>query len=567
MDICVKNLLEPGLEEIVKPTSLSRKLTINGVTKAYPVYRVRLDQLFYNDQNDRIATWISQYKSEQGADVFQRLDRDRYNAIIEQFIIQSNEAAIEKTQMNIALVNQREPGVILADGRIIDGNRRFTCLRRLAAKDEAFNWFETVILATDIESNQKQIKMLELAIQHGEEKKVDYNPIDRLVGVYQDIVETELLTVEEYAYSTNESVFEVKKRLDSALLLVEFLDYIHMPKQWHIARDYQVVSVIADLQPLLRKCATVEMQQQVKETVFSNILMRTIGDSRKYIRNLSKMMESGLFMAYIKDQDKIGQELKERLEEREPEGKRDLDRFVEENQEMAESMELSLDKSLLKAKKRETRNRPSQIVSKSITLLRDVDTNIFEKLTDQEKDNLKTQLDRLSTVVERFDTMISDEEPATGTNGMNGDQERGTIPAPAQEKSVASASPTRSRYYIAVHHPNEPFVVCKTSGKTISNLVVTLEFEAFYPGRDTEASSEYSCRAFFLDPDHQAASDEQILRFQGAEACRATFALSSRLSEQKECLLAIQSLQDEKDELKQLIPFRVSIAFASDFGL
>ena len=76
--------------------------------------------------------------------------------------------------------------------------------------------------------------MLELSIQHGEEKKVDYNPIDRLVGVYQDIVETQLLTVEEYAYSTNETVFEVKKRIESAMLLVEFLDFIHV----HSIRDF-----------------------------------------------------------------------------------------------------------------------------------------------------------------------------------------------------------------------------------------------------------------------------------------------------------------------------------------
>jgi AGCS family alanine or glycine:cation symporter len=68
-----------------------------------------------------------------------------------------------------------------------------------------FDWFETVILDTSIDTDKKQIKMLELAIQHGEEKKVDYNPIDRLVGVYQDIIETELLTIEEYAQSTNEN--------------------------------------------------------------------------------------------------------------------------------------------------------------------------------------------------------------------------------------------------------------------------------------------------------------------------------------------------------------------------
>ena len=86
----MQDLLKEGLGTVVEATSLTRKLTIDGVTKAYPVYRVRLDQLFYNDQNDRIATWISQYKSEHGEDAFKELSRENYNAIIEQFIIQSN---------------------------------------------------------------------------------------------------------------------------------------------------------------------------------------------------------------------------------------------------------------------------------------------------------------------------------------------------------------------------------------------------------------------------------------------------------------------------------------------
>jgi hypothetical protein len=53
------NLLGIGNESFVIKTGLSKKITINGVAKAYPVYKVRLDMLFYNDQNDRIATWIS----------------------------------------------------------------------------------------------------------------------------------------------------------------------------------------------------------------------------------------------------------------------------------------------------------------------------------------------------------------------------------------------------------------------------------------------------------------------------------------------------------------------------
>ena len=76
------NLLEIYDESIVAKTTLSRKLTLGGVTKAYPVYRVRLDKLFYNDQNDRIATWITQYKNNNKNISFSDLSREEYSRTI-----------------------------------------------------------------------------------------------------------------------------------------------------------------------------------------------------------------------------------------------------------------------------------------------------------------------------------------------------------------------------------------------------------------------------------------------------------------------------------------------------
>ena len=189
------HLLKEGIENhTVQKTALTRKLTVDGLTRPYPVYRIRLDQLFYNDQNDRIATWISKYKTEHGGLAPDISDRAAFNDLIEQFIIESNPDAIKRTQNNIELVDQRDPGVVLADGRIIDGNRRFTCLRRLAQKNDRFSYFEAVILDRNIDQNAKEIKRLELSIQHGEESKVDYNPIDRLVGVYNDVIESGMFT-------------------------------------------------------------------------------------------------------------------------------------------------------------------------------------------------------------------------------------------------------------------------------------------------------------------------------------------------------------------------------------
>ncbi|EGO5082769.1 hypothetical protein H6230_002762, partial [Enterococcus faecalis] len=227
-------LLKEGLEKgFVEPTEYTKRLTIDGITKPYQIYKIRLDQLFYNDQNDRIATWINKYKEEHDIEHFENYDDD-YNEIIEKFIYESNSKAIDKTQKNIELVGQREAGVVLNDGRVIDGNRRYTCLRRLYNNGNSHRHFEAVILDRDINVNKKEIKLLELSIQHGEEGKVDYNPIDRLVGLYNDVIKNKLITPEEYQQTVNESKSSINKKMEQANLMVEFLEFIGAPEKFYI---------------------------------------------------------------------------------------------------------------------------------------------------------------------------------------------------------------------------------------------------------------------------------------------------------------------------------------------
>ena len=53
------NLLKDGIESgRVIPTGGAKKITIDGKTEEYQVYKIDLSLLFYNDQNDRIATWM-----------------------------------------------------------------------------------------------------------------------------------------------------------------------------------------------------------------------------------------------------------------------------------------------------------------------------------------------------------------------------------------------------------------------------------------------------------------------------------------------------------------------------
>lgn len=394
------NLLKEGLTtQAVVKTTQTRKLTVDGLTKAYPVYKVRLDCLFYNDQNDRIATWISQYKAQHDGKAPDSSDREAYNAIIEQFIVESNPEAIRKTQTNIEMVDQREAGVVLADGRIIDGNRRFTCLRRLAAKSDRFTYFETVILDRNIENSAKQIKMLELSIQHGEESKVDYNPIDRLVGIYNDIISTQLLSIEEYAKSTNESETDVKKRVEVAKLMIEFLEFINAPEQFYIARDLQLYYPLEELLKLIKKCRTDDEIEDLKIAVFTNILMQTAGDMTRFVRHIKSVVGSEYQEEFFDEQKEIASKVIDTLPEQGKVNTTVIREVVRANDEAVHELERSMEKTLTKVKKNETKNRPIQLAEKATTFLESIDTHILLKMNDSELGRLARQLDKLEQTI------------------------------------------------------------------------------------------------------------------------------------------------------------------------
>ena len=391
--------------DAVQPTTLTRKVTYAGKTVPYPVYKVRLDALYYNDQNDRIATWITQYESENGKESLSELNTDIYNRIIENFIYDSNPEAIRKTEKNIAIVGQREPGVTLADGRIVDGNRRYTCLRRIQRTQAEPVWFETVIMDLDIREDKKQIKLLELAIQHGEEKKVDYDLIDFAIGTYRDVVQTELLTIKEYAASTNEQLADVKKRIEIAEVICEFLEYIGLPEQYHIAREYQVYSLFQEMIPLLRSLDEKE-KGELKRIAFNNILMKALPDQRKFIRDIKTLIRSDSYKVYFEDQRKWDAVIHEKLKDKEIHSKEDIDAFASENTDIANALAMSIERAMLHSRSQKLKERPAENVAKSISLMMDIDPRFFSRLGKEDKESLKAELTELIRIAKTFKDLL-----------------------------------------------------------------------------------------------------------------------------------------------------------------
>ena len=403
------NLLRDGITQgFVIKTDRATKLTIDGITETYPVYQIRLDALYYNDQNDRIATWISQYKSDNKTETIDRTDLESYNNIIHEFIVKSNPDKLKSTQKNISFIGQQKYGVVLNDGRIIDGNRRFTCLRNLAVDDPKFNYFEAVILDRDIENSAKQIKMLELHIQIGEEARVDYDPIDRLVGIYNDIIVNKILTVHEYAVSTGaQSDNDVQKEVERAKLLAEFLEAINAPRQFYIARDLNMSNPLIELQAILRKIKDEDKKEEVKYAVFTNCLLQPEGDMTRFLRQLKSVAGSNYLDEFIEKELEIAESVIDNLPEVGQVNKEVINQ-LRKDEETKRELRKTMDIVTNKAKASATRDKPNQILLKAVDSIETIDMNIFKKLTNEQKSEIEEHLSSLENLIVQLREAINE---------------------------------------------------------------------------------------------------------------------------------------------------------------
>lgn len=369
-------------DELIK-TDLTTRLTVDGITDTYDVYKIKLDKLYYNDQNDRIATWISKYKADNDLKSFDLSNREEYNEVIADFIKESDEKAFKKTKNNIKALGQTEPAVILSDGRVIDGNRRFTCLRDLAKEDSKFNYLDAIIINKDIQDSKKEIKLLELYLQHGREERVGYNPIDRLVGVYNDVIKNNLITVEEYAKNTEQTANEVKKMIDRANLMVEFLEFIDMPEHYYLARDWDLDGPLGEITAVLNKIKTEEEREDLKNIIFTNIAAKPNTDMTRYIRKIKNLVNTPQFRPFIEDNLELCEKFLEKFDGAEEKTVEFINKEVRGDEELRDELRNTYDKYQEKVKKRNSINAPKNQIEKAIDALQNIDFEMVLRLNDE----------------------------------------------------------------------------------------------------------------------------------------------------------------------------------------
>lgn len=390
------NLLEK-IDFDIERTDGTRKLTIKGQTKNYPVCRIPLDYLFFNDQNGRISTYISRYLDENEGLDFN--NRAKYNEIIHSFIVESNEQAFDNTKKNISAFGQRVPGVVLQSGRIIDGNRRFTCLRDIRKEQGKDVYFEAVILDEEKSLTPKDIKRLELNLQHAEEKPVDYNPIDNLVDVYRDLVENKIFDIEEYMDSTNKKKNEVTILMNKAILMVEFLEFANAPKKYFIARDLGLDGPLQEINGILKKVDE-DRRSDVRDSLFTAILTSENGDLTRYIREIGKnIIKTKKIDEFLEEYEDIVEQVHDTLREEEDVDYRVINEKIASNSELKKTSTKIINKKIDSNQLENVRNKPVELLNRSFESLKAIDLSELSYMNSESKKDANEFMNQIQNLI------------------------------------------------------------------------------------------------------------------------------------------------------------------------
>ncbi|MFR7872053.1 ParB N-terminal domain-containing protein [Peptoniphilus sp. HMSC062D09] len=408
------NLLQKAAANELKKTNERKKLTIrNQVDDKYDVYEIPLYLLYYNDQNGRINTLYKKYSSTHGL-ISPKPGDSEYNKIFEKFIFESNTQAMKDTKQSIKDKSQQEPGVVLPDGRVIDGNRRFTALRMIERERNIPQYFNAVILPLDQKSktDEKIIKELELDLQLGREERVNYDPIDRIFDVYNTIEVEKLMTVEEYKKASGaKNTRGINRDIRLAELIIKFIEIVspggNPIDKFYLARDLKLDGPIEEIEGEINKLKS-DRKEEIKDAVLVYLIAsKTIEkqkDSTRIMRDLKNniIKDNDRLQYFLSSADDKIDIIMDTFEDNPIQSSNELKTVIEQNNEARESaakLIRSTDRLINKGKIENERTKTLIELENIRDSLSEIDPEDFSELTQDENIEVREIISEITDIL------------------------------------------------------------------------------------------------------------------------------------------------------------------------
>ena len=403
------NLIEKVVANRFEKTGIVKKMAVSGCPdKKWDVYKIPLDELYYNDKNGRINTVYKQYKAEHGS-LMPEVGDSEYNKIFEEFIYNSNKGAMDETLRSIEEKTQQEPGVVLVDGRVIDGNRRLTALRMIERKTGIKQNFDAIVLPLDYttEYNEKHIKELELELQLGREERVAYDTIDRIFDVYNTIEVEKLMTADEYKKASGAGNTKgINRDIRLAELMIKFIEIVspggNPIDKFYLARELKIDGPIEEIEGVINKLKS--DKEAITDAVLTILAVTKAKDGNsdptRLIRDVKNniLKNNDIKEHFLEAVDDKVDEIIDAFEENPIKSGNDLKTLIHSKPELkqtADKLSRSVEKMSLKGERNSKRRESLEELKDILERLEEIDPNDFEDLTKDEYEEAKEILQNI----------------------------------------------------------------------------------------------------------------------------------------------------------------------------
>jgi hypothetical protein len=264
------------IEQVSKKVTPIRveRYWVGGKKRDLEVYQIPLEHLYFNIENGRYRDRMLQLRHEhQGVEIDPR--DDRWKTKVERMLAgehkdtSRDKGPFETLIRDLEEREQLRAGVVLADGGVIDGNRRLAALRRLHAQNSRsakFRYFDAVILPDDTTAEDRW--RIEAGLQLGTNERWDYSPVNEMlkiregVDMYEGLIrahafprgQSAVKLVTQAVYGKSEG--EIQELLSRLRLIDEYLEFTNQVGAYH-----QVGGTSEDFKEANRIMTAAENQQ------------------------------------------------------------------------------------------------------------------------------------------------------------------------------------------------------------------------------------------------------------------------------------------------------------------
>ncbi|OLS40833.1 hypothetical protein [Bacillus sp. MRMR6] len=231
---------------------------ILGKIQELPKYEVPVEMLYFNETNGRIFTAKQMMESKLGFIL------DSKNPAHEKYFIEMllpNEADTTRLMNNMKELGQHLAGLIMPDGKLINGNRRFATKKKLNQRTMIVSILPSTL-------TRKELFEIEFGLQVADDFKKEYTGIDRLFMIRKGLEVGK--TVNEMKRDFGVSAAEIR----DAEITIEKIDMFleHCGREGQYSAVSNMLEHFKDFVKELNKIEKIDEDTFEVEQVFCNLM-------------------------------------------------------------------------------------------------------------------------------------------------------------------------------------------------------------------------------------------------------------------------------------------------------